>query len=174
MPRARKLAALAGTTTLALAATAIVASATGISDPRGDVKGNPAGAASKHDVDIVKATAGTVGNKVKLTVKVDGSVKVAIKRIETSPGFLLAKKGDKDTSFDVFGTDPPGYQAESFRNGQSVPVKVGTPNKHKATFVFNPKPLALPANYKWQAVTGLCKPLDAAPNNGFAKAGKRC
>jgi hypothetical protein len=174
MRRIRKLTAIAAVTTIGLGAAAIAAT-TSIDDKAGDVSGNPPGAATKHDVDIISASAGTDGKKVKLTVTVDGAINLALGRFETSPGFSFKNPGANHPAYDVFGTTQMGYTAENFK-GDSTPAKLETPTKHKATITFNPKPIGLSGKYGWQAVTGVCAPLDKAPNHGFAsgQTAKRC
>jgi len=171
----RKLCALAAVASATVAVAAAAAATTTVDDKTGDVSGNPAGQVSKHDVDITEATAGTDGKKVKLTVTVDGSINAALSRFETSPGFSLKDPGAKHPGYDVFGTSMMGYTAENFK-GDSTPATLDTPTKHKAAITFNPKPIGLSGQYGWMAVTGLCAPLDSAPNHGFASGvtAKRC
>jgi hypothetical protein len=177
MRHSRKLPAVIAAAIATVSVGAAIASTSSVDDPTGDVSGgNPPGPATKHDVDITRATAGTDGSRVKLTITVDGSINAALSRFETSPGFSFKDRGANHPSYDVYGTTDMGYTAENFIKGDSTPAKLETPTKHKAAITFNPKPIGLSGKYGWMAVTGVCAPLDQAPNHGWAsgETAKRC
>jgi hypothetical protein len=174
MALSKKLAFLAGSVTLVLASTVALAATTNVSDPAGDVKGSLPGYAVKKDVDILKASAGTAGNKVEFTLRVKGSIDAALKKIDTSPGFIMKKPGASHPGFDVYGTSH-GYTAENYK-GDSESANLTVSGGDTALLTFKPGPIGLPGNYKWSAVTGVCKPFDSAPDSGWAsgQTGKRC
>jgi hypothetical protein len=157
-----------------LVASALASTAT-VHDPTGDVGSAtlPHGV-SKADVDITKATAGKSGQKIELTVRVDGKIGKALGDIQTAPGFLIKEPGNH--LYDVY-QGPNGYLvSEEAPHGTRSHAELTKPDGHTASLTFKPGAIGHPSSYDWYGVTGVCAPLDRAPNHGFtsSKSGKRC
>jgi hypothetical protein len=157
----------------ALGAAAIAAGASAnfrsVDDPRGDVKCShrPCSDSAKRNADIVRATAGHEGRRLKHTIRVVGRLQKGRLEINTDTGsgcdYVLVARRGRGSSVRQCSASDPG------------PVRTGRArmdfHRHSVEIFFRKRSIGNPRLYGWKAIasagrTSAGRAIDRVPNGG--------
>jgi hypothetical protein len=168
----KRFALVIGVAALGAAVIAVGASANfrSVDDPRGDMKCShrPCSDSAKRNADIVRATAGHEGTRLKHTIRVVGKLQRGRLEINTDSGsgcdyVLVARRGRGRSKVRQCDASDPG------------PVRTGRArmdfHRHSVEIFFRKSSIGNPRRYGWRASasadrTSAGRAIDRVPNGG--------